>query len=295
MTGYADARADYPGGIVVCELRSVNSRFLDIGFRIPDELRGFETALRERLSGAVARGKVEWRVSFQRDGAPAGERPDPAMLERLRDWERLVRSVLHDAPTLSVADVLRWPGVVRGADDAGASFVDRIGAPLLEAADRCLAEFKATREREGATLGRHLLERVAAIRTIANGLAAELPALRAAAQARVRQRLEEAFATLLSRDEIAARLQAEAAAIGMRTDVDEELSRLATHLAEVERVVAAPPGASGSGKRLEFLMQELNREANTLGSKALSMPQADAALEIKVLIEQMREQVQNIE
>ncbi|CAN5423333.1 YicC family protein [soil metagenome] len=302
MTGYANARADYPGGTVSCELRSVNSRYLDISFRIPDELRGLEQPLRERLAGAVVRGKAEWRVSFQRDAATVDSSPDPAALERLRDWQQTVRSVMHDAALLSVADALRWPGVIRGLDDAAAagSLAERLTPAVLLAADQCLADFKAARLREGERLGQHLLERTAAIRALAASLADDLPALRTAWQTRLTARLNEALAPAaatgaMSHDEIAARLQAEAAALGMRADVDEELSRLSTHLAEVERVVTTSPGTTGCGKRLDFLMQELHREANTLGSKALSTRLADASLEMKLLIEQMREQVQNIE
>ncbi|CAN5448704.1 YicC family protein [soil metagenome] len=302
MTGYANARADYPGGTLNCELRSVNSRYLDISFRIPDELRSIEQTLRERLTGAIVRGKAEWRVSFQRDAGTADSSPDLAALARLRDWQQVVRSVMHDAALLSVADSLRWPGVIRGLDDAASagSLAERLSPALMVAADQCLADFKAARLREGERLGQHLLERTAAIRRLAAGLADDLPALRAAAQARLAARLTEALAPatasgVMTREEIAARLQAEAAALGMRADVDEELSRLATHLDEVERVVTSSPGTTGCGKRLDFLMQELHREANTLGSKALSTQVADASLEMKLLIEQMREQVQNIE
>lgn len=298
MTGYANAQREFAGGRVAVELRSVNSRFLDLQFRMPDDLRGVEPALREAITQAIVRGKVECRVALQRaegPGATAG--PDQDAMTRLFEWQSSVRRVLHDAGLLSVADVLRWPGVI--ADN---SFdPDALRDAVLDAARDCIEQFVASRVREGERLRSYLLERVQQIEVLVGQVRPRLPALREAYQRKITERLSEALglaapngASTMSREEIAARLAAEASLFGMRADVDEELSRLDTHLAEVRRVVGKPaPG--GIGKRLDFIMQELNREANTLGSKAVAVELADASIELKLLIEQMREQIQNLE
>ena len=298
MTGYANAQREFAGGRVAVELRSVNSRFLDLQFRMPDDLRAVEPALREAITQAIVRGKVECRVALQRvEGPAAVAGPDHDAMTRLFEWKSMVRRVLHDASLLSVADVLRWPGVI--ADN---SFdPDALRDAVLDAARDCIAQFVASRVREGERLCAYLLERVAQIETLVGQVRPRLPALREAYQRKITERLSEALGlaapngtSVMSREEIAARLAAEASLFGMRADVDEELSRLDAHLAEVRRVVSKP-AAGGVGKRLDFIMQELNREANTLGSKAVAIELADASIELKLLIEQMREQIQNLE
>jgi uncharacterized protein (TIGR00255 family) len=298
MTGYANAQREFAGGRVAVELRSVNSRFLDLQFRMPDDLRSVEPALREAITQAIVRGKVECRVALQRaEGLGATSGPDPDAMTRLFEWQSSVRRVLHDAPLLSVADVLRWPGVI--GDNAFDP--DALRDAVMDAARDAIAQFVASRGREGERLCAYLLERVAQIETLVGQVRPRLPTLREAYQRKITERLGEALGqtapngtSVMSREEIAARLAAEASLFGMRADVDEELSRLDAHLAEVRRVVGKP-AAGGIGKRLDFIMQELNREANTLGSKAVAIELADASIELKLLIEQMREQIQNLE
>ncbi len=299
MTGYANAQREFVGGRVAVELRSVNSRFLDLQFRMPDDLRANESALREAITQAIVRGKVECRVALQRaetlDASNTG--PDQEALTRLFDWQSTVRRVLHDAPLLSVADVLRWPGVVGDTSPDP----DALRETVLDAARDCIGQFVASRQREGERLAAYILDRVARIGAIVETVRPRLPALREAYQRKIADRLAEALGLaapngtqVMSREEIAARLASETTLFGMRADVDEELSRLDTHLAEVRRILGKP-AAGGIGKRLDFIMQELNREANTLGSKAVAVELAEASIEIKLLIEQMREQIQNIE
>ena len=290
MTGYAVASADSPLGALALELRSVNSRYLDIQFRMPDDLRGVEPALRELIAARIARGKLECRVALSTARGRAAPTAGTAELERLRQLEIAVLDVFPDAAPLSVAEVLRWPGVLAepAADEA------QLRAVLESVARRALDELCAARAREGARLSAALLERVAAMRRRVADVAPLVPAAVAAQRARLAERLREALGA--APDE---RIGAEVALFAAKSDVDEELTRLAAHLDEVERVLAASgaPAAEGgpAGKRLDFLAQELNREANTLASKAASAAIADCALELKLLIEQLREQVQNIE
>lgn len=298
MTGYANVQREIAGGRVALEIRSVNSRYLDVQFRIPDELRHVEPGLRDLITRLLSRGKVECRVAWQRNSRDSDDiAPSPAAMQRLDAWQRLLRERFPDAPLMTVADILRWPGVLADQEPDP----DNLREAILALAQECLGEFVASRAREGRRLAEHILERLAAIDALVASVRPRLPALREAYQRRVADRLAEALGlaapagtTVMTREEIAARLSAEAALFGMRSDVDEELSRLDTHVSEVRRLVTTPP-AGGIGKRLDFLMQELNREANTLGSKAVAVELSQASIELKLLIEQMREQVQNLE
>jgi uncharacterized protein (TIGR00255 family) len=284
MTGYAAASAPTARGVLSLELRSVNSRFLDLQLRVPEELRALEPALRELVAARLARGKVECRVQL---GA-AGVAPGPASvngeaLARLRRLSEEVIRALPQAAPLGVADVLRWPGVVAEAPlDEEAT---RAAATAL--CRKALDELVAARAREGAKLAQAIAERIAAMRARVAGLAPHLPQALAAYQARLSEKLREALGAA---DE--ERVRGELAVFASKVDVDEELTRLRAHFSEVERVLAA---GGATGKRLDFLAQELNREANTLASKAASAEISDCALELKVLIEQIREQVQNLE
>jgi uncharacterized protein (TIGR00255 family) len=284
MTGYAAVTREVAAGSIALELRSVNSRFLDVQFRIAEELRNSEPALRELAMASLARGKIDCRLGFTASPAARGVAALSAeVLERLARLSRRVREAIPDAAPLRVADVLHWPGVL--GDDAREAEALREGA--TEAMRAALAELAASRAREGEKLGRMLLERVGKIRTRLTALAPLVPQAIAAYEERLAAKLREALG---GTDE--ERIRQEIAVYGVRIDVAEELSRLAAHLDEVERVLAA---GGTVGKRLDFLMQELNREANTLGSKSVSKELSAAALEFKVLIEQMREQVQNLE
>lgn len=298
MTGYANLQREIAGGRVALEVRSVNSRYLDLQFRIPDELRHVEPGLRDLITRALSRGKVECRVAWQRNARESDDvSPTPAVIARVAGWQTALRVQFPDAAPLSMAEILRWPGVLADQEPDPDNVRDAIHALAQE----CLSEFIASRAREGRRLAEHILERLNAIDAIVAGVRPQLPALREAYQRRIAERLSEALGqaapngtTAMTREEIAARLSAEAALFGMRSDVDEELSRLDAHVAEVRRLVSSPP-SGGVGKRLDFLMQELNREANTLGSKAVAVELSQASIELKLLIEQMREQVQNLE
>jgi uncharacterized protein (TIGR00255 family) len=282
MTGYATATRELPMASLAAEVKSVNSRFLDVQFRLPDELRPVEPALRELIQARVGRGKVECRVSVT---APTNAAPrisvNEALLSELAEVSRRVRAVIPDARPLSVGNVLGWPGVL--GDDRSAALREacvRLVHELLE-------DFSATRSREGGKLAQMITERVERMKVLLASIQPKLPEAIAAYQEKLSARLRE---VLGGADE--ERIRQEIALFGVKADVAEELNRLAAHLDEVSRVVAQ---GGAVGKRLDFLMQELNREANTLGAKSVSKELSDASLEFKLLIEQMREQIQNIE
>ena len=284
MTGYAAASAPTARGVLSLELRSVNSRFLDLQLRVSDELRGLEPMLREMVGGRVARGKVECRLLLNAaDALPAGTRVNAEALARLRQLSEEVARALPQAAPLRVADALRWPGVLAEVP-LDEEQTRRTAAALGRQA---LDELVAARAREGAKLAQAIGERVAAMRKRVEALAPHLPQALADYRARISEKLREALGAA---DE--ERVRAELAVFAAKVDVDEEITRLRTHFAEVERALAA---GGAVGKRLDFLAQELNREANTLASKAASAEISDCALELKLLIEQMREQVQNLE
>ncbi|MFN9389921.1 MAG: YicC/YloC family endoribonuclease [Betaproteobacteria bacterium] len=283
MTGFAALTRELPAGTVSLELRSVNHRYLDVQFRMPEEFRAFEPAMREAIAARLSRGKVECRVGLTRAPDAASLEISEPLLARLAQLNAQVRARLPGAAELSVADVLRWPGIF-GAEALPAEALREGFLALLADA---VAEFDATRAREGAKLTAVLLERVSTMETLSAEVAPKIPALVAAHQEKLAQRLRDAVATL---DE--ERICTEVSMFATRIDVDEELQRLTTHLSEVRRILAK---GGSVGKRLDFLMQELHREANTLGSKSVDAGVSQTAMELKVLIEQMREQVQNIE
>ena len=282
MTGYAAATRELPIASLAAEVKSVNSRFLDLQFRLPDELRSVEPALRELIQARVGRGKVECRVSVT---PPASAAPrisvNEGLLRELAEVSRKVRAAVPDARPLSVGEVLGWPGVL--GDDRSAALREACVALVHEVLD----DFSATRGREGSKLAQMLVERTGRMKGLLASIEPKLPDAIAAYQEKLSARLREALGGM---DE--ERIRHEIALFGVKIDVAEELTRLSAHLDEVSRVVTA---GGAVGKRLDFLMQELNREANTLGSKAVSKDLSDASLEFKLLIEQMREQIQNIE
>jgi uncharacterized protein (TIGR00255 family) len=287
MTGYAAASADSPRGTLSLELRSVNARFLDVQLRVAEELRALEPMLREMISARLARGKVDCRVFFSAADAPAPQRLNPEALERLASLAAEAAKAFPGAAPLRVADVLRWPGVVAEApteEEQTRAAAERIGR-------RALDELTAARAREGAKLAAAIRERVAAMRGRLEEVAPLVPQSLAAYQKKLDERLREAIGSALG-SSTEERIRAEMAVFAVKIDVDEELTRLRAHLSEVERTLDK---GGAAGKRLDFLAQELNREANTLASKAASQAVSDCALELKLLIEQIREQVQNIE
>jgi uncharacterized protein (TIGR00255 family) len=298
MTGYANASvgaapqadgAASQGPVVNAELRSVNGRFLDLSLRLPDELRTLEPALREMVAAAVRRGKVELRLTTSRDAEGALPTPAAEQLHRLSHMEGIVQGWLPKAAPLSVHEVLQW---CRGAAGAGPS--DEVAQAAARAA---LEGLLAARAREGARLADVLLERVAHLRTLAEQARPLVPAVVQRQRERFMERWNEALATSgaaasVPADALHERALNEAAAFAIRIDVAEELARLTAHLDEIERLLRA---GGELGKRLDFLIQELHREANTLGSKSAALELTTVSLEMKLAIEQMREQVQNIE
>jgi uncharacterized protein (TIGR00255 family) len=287
MTGYAVANADSPRGALTLELRSVNARFLDVQFRVAEELRAAEPLLRELITARVARGKLDCRLYFGTAAAPSSQALNLEAVRQLKALADEAARAFPGAAPLRVADVLRWPGVLtEPAADA-----ERTRALLESLGRRVLDEFCAARAREGAKLAASLLERTARMRARLAEVAPLVPEAVAAHRARLAERLREVLA-----EGVEERVRAEIALFAARSDVDEELTRLAAHLDEVERVIDKAGRSGGAvGKRLDFLAQELNREANTLASKAAGLRIADCALELKLLIEQIREQVQNLE
>lgn len=284
MTGYAAGSRDLGFALLNIELKSVNSRFLDLSFRIGDELRFLEMPVRELLAARVQRGKLECRLYLQsRGGGGRDLTPDLSVVQRLGQLDAAVRQVLPGLAPLSVAEVLRWPGVMA---DEGLD-LDLVQREALALVASLLDEFSASREREGAKLGAVLLERATRMRELAAQAGPLVPLALTDYQARLAARLREAVAAL---DED--RIRQELGVVATRIDVEEELARLVTHLDELERVLKK---GGAVGKRLDFLMQELNREANTLASKSVSTEVTAIALELKLLIEQVREQVQNLE
>jgi uncharacterized protein (TIGR00255 family) len=282
MTGYAAASAGSSRGTLSLELRSVNSRFLDLQFRIADELRAHEPLLRELITARVARGKVDCRVSLVPGGENAAPRLNSEALERLKALADAAKKAFPEAAPLRIADLLRWPGVI--AEDADE---ESLRAAVGGLCRRALDDLAATRSREGAKLAAGIIERVRAMRERVERVAPLMPQAIAAYQQKISERLREAIGS--ADDE---RIRTEVALVAAKGDVAEELERLRVHLDEVQRILDA---GGAVGKRLDFIAQELNREANTLAAKALSQPISDCALELKLLVEQIREQVQNLE
>ncbi len=284
MTGYAAAQRDLGPAILHLELKSVNSRYLDISFRIGEELRFLEMPLRELIAARIGRGKFECRGGLMPSSSgPRDLAPNHEMLIQLAALQEKVSFVLPDAAPLTVADILRWPGVLSEQTLAQ----ETLQSECLALAALALDEFVATRAREGEKLAAMILERVVRMRQLVAQAAPLLPRALADYQERLVTKLSEAVASL---DE--ERIRQEVSVYAARIDVAEELSRLDTHLHELERVLKK---GGAVGKRLDFLMQELNREANTLSSKSVSSEITASALEMKLLIEQMREQIQNLE
>jgi uncharacterized protein (TIGR00255 family) len=293
MTGYAHA-ASAPGDVparssVNIELRSVNGRFLDLAFRLPDELRSLEPALRELLGAAFKRGKIELRLSTGRDADDAWPQPTAEQLSRLSRLDSQVQGWLTQARPLSVNEALLWC--------RSAAAPQRLDEAALQAARACIEGLREARAREGARLVEVLSDKLARLRELAAAAEPMVPAVVQRQQQRFLERWSEALAATgaaqnFSADSLRERALAEATAFAIRIDVAEELARLRAHLDEIERLLRA---GGEVGKRLDFLIQELQREANTLGSKSAALEVTNVSVEMKVLVEQMREQVQNIE
>jgi uncharacterized protein (TIGR00255 family) len=300
MTGYAVTSRETSAGTLTIEIKSVNSRFLDLQFRINDELRASEPALRETIMGRIARGKVECRLSYGRKVATSGtQKLNATLLASLAQLQADVRQQFMDAPVMSVNELLRWPGIIEETEITQ----ETLQADILELAATALDAFVESRTREGAALQAMLLSRVDEMEVIVNRITPLIPQAIAQFQQKAVERLQDALglalqngatasASTLSREEALERIRQEVTMYGIRIDVAEELSRLSTHLSETRHILKK---GGQVGKRLDFMMQELNREANTIGSKAAVKELSDASMAMKLLIEQMREQVQNLE
>ncbi|MBS1170485.1 MAG: hypothetical protein H6R01_1403 [Burkholderiaceae bacterium] len=298
MTGYATATRETAAGTLTLEIRSVNSRFLDLQFRLNDDLRAIEPTLREALMKQATRGKIECRLSLGRKAETSANRVlNSEMLKELVRFQDEIRGRFIDATPMSVNELLRWPGVIEDAEISQETLQVEVQAAMGEAIDA----FIASRTREGAALTAMLLDRVSAMEAIVTRIEPLIPQIVTQFQQKSLARMQEALglaaagssaAPSLTRDEAMERIRQEVTLYGIRIDVSEELSRMKAHLAETRTILEK---GGQSGKRLDFMMQELNREANTLGSKSTVKEVSDASMELKLLIEQMREQVQNLE
>ena len=284
MTAFARQQVHGEWGELTWEIRSVNHRYLETTVRLPEDLRGIEPTIRERVTKRLGRGKIECNLRFK--GATGGD-------AQLQINEQLVDQILvaadkmahrlHSSHNPSIMDILRWPGVM----ETGEQDFTPVQEAALAAFDQAMGSLVETREREGTRLAELITQRLAAMREQVALARERMPQVVAALRERLTARLNEVVETL-DND----RLEQEMALLAQRLDIDEEMDRLTTHLDEVERVLRQQEPV---GRRLDFLMQELNREANTLGSKSADSETTGISVEMKVLIEQMREQVQNIE
>ena len=283
MTGFARRERQYPFGLIAWELKTVNHRFLEIACRLPEDFRAAESEFRQTIAGAVRRGKVDGSLHFRPATAATTLEVDADLLASLT--QRAQQAALQAGPAarIDVTDLLRWPGVVREPPKDSAPLVAAAHVLLGEA----LAELTRFRDSEGGRLQEALELRCAGLADFASQVTARLPEVRARMRARLLERIAQ-----LSSDVDHERLEQELAMLAQRLDVDEELDRLRGHVTEVRKTFG---GQEPAGRRLDFLMQELNREANTLSSKSQDIETTRAAVDMKVLIEQMREQVQNVE
>lgn len=300
MTGYASAQHSTAStqheteskqaavGHLGLEIRSVNSRFLDLSFRLPEELRQFEPGLRELMTAKLKRGKVEVRAAIESGSATSIVEPTPRLMQRLNSVQDSVKSWLPDAQSLSVADIIK----LASSEQSSSRDWSQDVMPLAE---KALKSLLTAREREGARLATMLLDRISQLRELARQATPLVPQLVEQQRLRFMERWKEAMA--LSEGAVAPeaaqdRALTEATAFAIRIDVAEEITRLDSHLDEIERLIKK---GGEIGKRLDFLIQELHREANTLGSKSAALELTHISVDMKVLVEQMREQVQNIE
>ena len=303
MTGYGNAQASSDNCTVTIEIRSVNSRYLETQFRMPDELRMAEMPLRELVSRTLTRGKVDVRASYSRPQKSLSSVVEQRTLDDIQAVFERIKQQLPNIQAPTFADVLQWTESEKNVSDP-----TRWVPLCLEAANEALAQLVQSREREGARLADLIKGQAMQAKDIVIALKAELPVLLKSQSNRLASRMREALdqvspegLTHIRPEEISERLAAEANLFSLRADVAEELDRLNLHLDELQDSLAtndrstARPNTKSVGKRLDFLFQEMNREANTLGSKAVDIRLTRAAMDLKLLIEQMREQIQNIE
>jgi uncharacterized protein (TIGR00255 family) len=294
MTGFGAAQTATPSWQVAVELRSVNSRYLDLTFKLPDDARAHESALRELISSRIGRGKLECRVALKQTGLPTAPQINDAAVAQYAALHERVRAKVSNLAAPRLTEILAWPGVTAAQEDDG----NALREAILLAAREALEGMLAARAREGRAMGNAISERVTTIRATVATLRTRLPQVLAQQQQRITERMETALGLVngrtgpVSAEEVRERIRQEVTMIGTRIDVAEELDRLDTHCTEVDRLLAT---GGAVGKKLDFIVQEFNREANTLGSKMVAEDFQKAAIELKVLIEQMREQLQNLE
>jgi len=314
MTGFGAHRqpvliAGKTVALVHVELRSINSRFLDVLIRCPDELRFAETMMREVISKKMSRGKIECRIFIQRDSDTVSgsettsginsqavlERFNTTVLQDLYLHQELIKQQFAQADLLSVKDILNWPGVLKQDDVVSA---DIILNPLQLALEEALASLLASRAIEGEALGKSILDRAQKMADLITQIEPLLPQIIQGYQDKLSEKLLGVLAGIdqqvssLAKGEMADRIRQEIVLYGVKIDIDEEISRLKIHIQAIRNALQK---GGPVGKRLDFLMQELQRESNTLGAKSVSQETSDAAIELKLLVEQIREQVQNLE
>lgn len=284
MTGFAAVEQTLENSTLLLELRAVNSRYLDLHFKLDDSLKSFEPLIRELIGAQLSRGKVECKLNLlQRTQVGQSPQLDEHVLRQLAQMQSKTQQFFPQSRDLSVSDILRWPGVLQQEALDQTTLSDDVRRIILQG----LQELNASRAREGEKLKSIILDRLAQIEALVLKVKPLLPQLHQEYQAKLEQKLQETIKTIDYE-----RVAQELVLFAQRIDVDEELGRLTTHVSEVKRVLNS---SAPAGKRLDFLMQELNREANTLGSKSVSVHTTQVSMELKVLIEQMREQIQNLE
>jgi len=284
MTAFSRCDKSTEWGTLSWEVRTVNHRYLEPSFRMPEELRAIESQIRARLTKQLGRGKIECNCRFQpQQSGETNLNINEELAKQLVQTSREIDNMLYNPSATNSMDVLRWPGVI----DTGSADWGALRKSAIALFDEALDDLIATREREGASLKTMIIERLDAITLIVADVRKWIPEIIAAQRNKIIERLAGLDVEL---DD--GRVEQEAALLVHKMDVDEEMDRLATHLEEVRRSLE---GDKPVGRRLDFLMQELNREANTLGSKSINIDTTRASVDLKVLIEQMREQIQNIE
>jgi len=284
MTGFARQSAESAAGTLSWELRAVNHRYLEVQFRLPEDLRPKEQAFKQQVSAALGRGKVDCALHFQRaSGRQTDMQLNAELVKLIGERAAEVAAHLPDAAAINPVEILRWPGVITESEIDAEPLI----AAAAELLERTLSAMTTMRASEGERIGDMIETRCADITSIVVGVRERMPEILAAVRDKQRERIER-----LDVAADPARLEVELALVAQKLDVDEELDRLDSHLAEIRQALASNEPV---GRRLDFLMQELNREANTLGSKSADAQTTKAAVELKVLIEQMREQIQNIE
>ena len=294
MTGYANAKVQTDMGLLSIDMRSVNSRFLDLSFRASEEIRFLEPKFREIISGKIARGKMDCRLNLVDSGLSADTALNEEALNKLMALQTQVLKTDPSATALRVADILNYPGIVAAPVPDPEVFAKQV----LTGFEQCLEVFNESRQREGAALAQVLLKYCTQIEDLVNTLRPKIPEILQAQKDKLTERLEEALGTTLAdgaqitKEEVNERIRQEITLYGIKLDVNEEMERLCTHVKEVRRTLDR---GGPVGRKLDFLMQELNREANTLGSKAVSISMTDTSVNLKLVIESMREQIQNLE